>query len=402
MRLLYAVAGCTLLILILMSFMYKGTSTNFYGIAETRELTINSENTVEVKKIHVAQGQAIRQGDTLIELNSPELMLQISEITRELDKLKMERQVLIGKIRTELRQLEAQYELNRRSVSDLRSFSKSDRATGGEVIVNPLKVQIDNLRRELSAVIAASPKKSNVPQIDGNSAPDPVKILVSQMEDELKLLYNQKDRLISVSPIDGVVDSVNYKEGEKVSSFMSIITLHAKYPSFIKGYINENLHHTISMGQKVQVVSLGDKRNTVIGDVVGVGSRIVEFPTRLLKMADMLIWGREVIIKIPPENSFLLGEKLRIVPLKAGHKALSSMLHSISLVPSACAQEPIDASLPPSLSPAGLNSRVNRITISSRLSPKTALEASAIHYLHESKEYIVLSDDTKKKDHYSF
>ena len=52
--------------------------------------------------------------------------------------------------------------------------------------------------------------------------------------------------------------------------------------------------------------------NNVEGDVVGVGSRIVEYPVRLRKRQDIQIWGREVLIKIPENNAFLLGEKVRI------------------------------------------------------------------------------------------
>jgi HlyD family secretion protein len=50
----------------------------------------------------------------------------------------------------------------------------------------------------------------------------------------------------------------------------------------------------------------------VKGKVVGLSSRIVEFPMRMWKMPEMPIHGREVIITIPAENSFLLGEMVTI------------------------------------------------------------------------------------------
>jgi hypothetical protein len=52
-----------------------------------------------------------------------------------------------------------------------------------------------------------------------------------------------------------------------------------------------------------------------MGEVVGVGARIVEYPLRLRKRPDIQMWGREVQILIPPENRFLLGEKLVITPV---------------------------------------------------------------------------------------
>ena len=48
------------------------------------------------------------------------------------------------------------------------------------------------------------------------------------------------------------------------------------------------------------------------GIVIGLGSRIMELPPRLWKMPDYPIWGREVIVRIPPSNPLLLGEMVNV------------------------------------------------------------------------------------------
>ena len=61
---------------------------------------------------------------------------------------------------------------------------------------------------------------------------------------------------------------------------------------------------------------MSDKKNSVSGKIIGVGSRIVEYPIRLRSRTEVQIFGREVLIKIPTKNQFLLGEKVLIVPEK--------------------------------------------------------------------------------------
>ena len=46
--------------------------------------------------------------------------------------------------------------------------------------------------------------------------------------------------------------------------------------------------------------------------MLGMSSRIVPYPIRLLKMVDMPLYGREVMIRVPDKNGLLLGEKVTI------------------------------------------------------------------------------------------
>ena len=48
------------------------------------------------------------------------------------------------------------------------------------------------------------------------------------------------------------------------------------------------------------------------GKVIGLGSRIVEIPSRLRKIEAIKAYGREVLIEISKENCFLQNEKVSI------------------------------------------------------------------------------------------
>lgn len=289
MKKLYIVWGVVLIILVIISFRYKGESTGFYGIADAREAVINSGNPVEIKKIHVVQGQSIKIGDTLVELSRPELDMKINEITHQLRQMKKQKFAKVNGIKAQIKELQAQYERNKKLTAELKSVKKKNSSTDQEDNQNPLLIKIENLKRELQ--FAASP---------------------AQIKDELNLLMEEKKKLTIYTQINGIIGSVNAKEGEKVSPFTPIITLHTKSPSYVKGYIHEDVYNKVTIGQKVTITSLSDVKNSIEGEVVGVGSRIVEYPVRLRKRPDFQIWGREIIIKIPSKNNFLLGEKVRI------------------------------------------------------------------------------------------
>ena len=46
------------------------------------------------------------------------------------------------------------------------------------------------------------------------------------------------------------------------------------------------------------------------GEITEIGSRIIEYPSRLQTYRDIPMYGRELFIKIPPENKFLSGERV--------------------------------------------------------------------------------------------
>jgi len=316
-----------------LSILYNGNSnsTVFYGIAESREMAVNFERPVEIKKIHVVQGQKIHVGDTIVELDRPELILKINEIAHNLNELKAKGNLDIGEnkslikqlqaeqaaieneIKTKISLLEAQYKLNKELTSSLKSIESGQKDQNRESS-NPIKEQIAALNQELRLALSPNQIKINMLKSSIADSANPIEIQIASLEKELNLLKEEKEHLLIFSSLNGVIGSVNYKEGEKVSPFMNIVTLHAKSPSFVKGYIHENIYSNVDIGQKVKVISISKKNSEIKGNIVGIGSRIIEFPERLRKRPDIVVWGREVIIKIVPENQFLLGEKVIITP----------------------------------------------------------------------------------------
>lgn len=337
MKRLYFVCLVVVAILIALTAYYRAEPDTFYGIADAKEIVVTSGSAVEIRRIQVVQGQIVRQGDTLLELHNPELEMRISQITHELKELrsrksahatlsrseilqlKAQQEERASEISAEIRELEAQYELNRQLVSELRSLDGDKTGAAPSDANNPVLVKLASLRKLL--VLVQDPSRVYEKRLENalSSDGDPLAEQVARLEDELRLLEADSKRQIILAQIDGVIGSVDFKVGEKVSPFTPILTLHAASPSIVRGYIHEDVYSQVKVKAKVEVRSNQNGRLRVEGEVVGVGGRIVEYPERLRKRSDILIWGREIVIRLPPDNRFLLGEKVLItLPGKKG------------------------------------------------------------------------------------
>jgi multidrug resistance efflux pump len=410
MKTFYAVCIAVVLVLIIVTMTIRRDSTSFFGIADAKEMIVNAETAVEIGVIRVVPGQAVHAGDTLIELSSPELNLRISEISHQLDELKSRKSAHVNMSRSEMRQLrsqqearvteiksqiqqlEAQYETNRQLMNELRSIKK-DNAGGAENrdTQNPTAIKINNLKLELTRLQDSSSIMMDQLHDQLSYSGNPMQEQIKQLEDELRLLNEGKRKLHMVAMADGIVGAVNFKEGEKVASFTTIATLHSQFPSFVQGYIHENAYSQVAVGQIVNVSSLANKQTQVTGEVVGVGARIVEYPVRLRKTPDMLMWGREVMIKIPMGNKFLLGEKVMIT-LKQPSKPPQPHSRQLAVGKAYAAEAPQTrapfVNHPPLL---------KDITFSVDMKNRPAIEASGALFIADLDKYLIISDDTENK-----
>jgi len=400
MKPLLVAAAFVAVVLAGLTAYYRTEPTTFYGIADTKEIVISSKDPVEIRRVWVTQGQRVAEGDTLVELYNPELETQVNQVTHELSvlktrqsahatlsrseirQLKAEQQERVGELRAELKELEAQYNLNRELVSELRSLDKESKGGRAEKEENnPLLIKIENAKRMLA--LAQDPSKIFVDRLsDAQSlSGDPLLEQTLLLQDELNTLLDQKKKLIITSQIGGLIGSVAFKPGEKVSPFTPIITLHTGYPSFVHGYIHEDIMSEVAVGQKVVVKSNHDKHTSHESRIIGVGARIVEYPERLRKRADIMIWGREIMVALPPDNGFLLGEKVVIALAEEAPDAPSLPAKATSENDGA-----IDIVAPPTAL-AGM------ISISA---DEPGLEASGLAYLPDLDQFLVISDETKK------
>ncbi|HRO67985.1 MAG TPA: biotin/lipoyl-binding protein, partial [Pseudobdellovibrionaceae bacterium] len=316
--------------LLALGMYLSSESMSFLGVADSRELQVNFEYPVEIKRIHVIPGQNVKKGDLLVELDQSELNGQIRLIRAQISKLEAERGV-----RRALNRIVS-------NASDLRTS-------------DPLSVEIDDLTEELG------------------------------------YLENQRKNLYVFAEVDGIIGGVNFKKGEKVPAFTGLVSLSPQNPSYVEGFLHESLPTKVEIGRKVTVTPVSSGTPPVEGTVVSVGSRIILMPIRLSHFPNLQVWGREVVVEIPPRNGFLLGEKVQIKP----HLELWSRLtRDIWPIDKAFAKERA-ASDEKRISLEELAPRA--MTTSAELGKRFHLEPSGAIYLSDLKKFLVVSDDTDKK-----
>ena len=299
------------------------TTSSFIGIADSRESIINFDFPVNVSAINVLSGQTVKKGDLIAQLDQPELELKLQEARAALNKLNAERRLVkemgqLGSLRNEAAPIDASN--------------------------NPLATEIQNL------------------------------------QDQIAVLENRQKSLYVFAPFDGVVGSVNYKKSETVKPYDPLLTMSPMNPTYIDAFIHEALQTKVAVGQTVNVVSTSDTSHEIQGRVISLGSRIVELPARIGRAQTTKIWGREIMIEIPAENPFLLGEKVEV-----SHPFLQISFP----IARASEKRPLPVALPtvPQL-----------IALPPSIKTVSSFEPSGAVYLKDLKKYLVASDDTDK-DH---
>lgn len=321
-------------------FLFQSIKVNqigFLGIADSKEQQVNFEYPVELKKIYVIAGQIVKKGDLILELDQSALNTQLRDIEFRINRLKSE--------------IKAREQLSSLVLSKNKSKIK--------------------IRAQMS--ISSSQSSLEIEDLKKSELLD--------LEKEKDVLLLKKRNLYVFSPIDGVIGQINFKVGEKVSEFMPILTLIREAPSFVTGFVNENLDLSLVEGDEVFVMSAARKQVITTGRVVTIGKRTVEIPARLLKFTNIVAFGREVKIEIPNENQFLIGEK---VIVKTKNEILSFMTKAKA------AKNEI------SLKKFALqgNFQLHKINIPDQVLQSYRFEPSGLLWAQDLNKFLVVSDDT--------
>lgn len=222
----------------------------------------------------------------------------------------------------------------------------------------------------------------------------PADAQIAELE-KRKLEFNrQAEELKVVAQFSGSIGRIFFKPGEQVRPFMPILTLHDEQPSFVKGYIHEQVLDTVKVGQSVWLQSTGASSynsERICGVVESIGSRLTEYLDRLKRNPMVSAWGREVVIRLVEQNQFLLNEKIRIFPKEP--KSLSSWANTIvkGLISHSHADD-LDSQSTDLFSLA-----YNPIRSSIADLNSTEIEASGIVWDKNTGTYLIVNDESKHK-----
>jgi len=322
---LYIVGFLMVCLLLYMANTIQSESAFFYGFAENKQTEISHDRDVKVTKIHVKNGQEVKTGDLLLEVEDQEIGLKmqnleiekesievnnsskITEIKNRISQIQSEKLAAIIEIKSDIKELETEIEVNKSLYEGLKTIQQSDKE-----YKSPDLIKLDFLKESLKNTEMTMKRLVDEQKNMLRDLSKPAALKSKSISARLDHFKMKEGNLAIHAPFDGLVGTISCKEGENISSFSSLLDLYKHNPTQVKGFVHESMLLEVAVGDKLEVASTLHPDIKIVGEVIGLGSRIVEIPERLRKMADFKTYGREVVIEIPSNNRFLQKEKVML------------------------------------------------------------------------------------------
>lgn len=311
-----------------MFFLFRPPATetlSFYGFAESAETAINYNYPVVVDEVLVRPGEAVTAGEPLLEISRRKSKEILADQQFRIAELRAEERLWRQRKEGELTQLQqnAADDLAgideklaglRQELSYKRSLAEGlTTITAGDAEYQPLENEIADLNAERKRRAAGRELKEINLKKEIRLGNSPYREQIRRLEAEASFEEDQKVQPFTVTaPADGLVGNVNVREGEHLESYATLLTFYEPHSNIVRGYVHEDQTATVGIGDALEVYSLKREATIYPGKVIGLGSRIVETPTRLRKLPDFKTYGREVVIEISPDNVFLQKEKVGV------------------------------------------------------------------------------------------
>lgn len=317
-------------IVLLMPLLKNRLQTNneFFGLAENQIRTINLDYPIEVIKLYKTLGESVLLGDTLLmysRLDQERLKQNL-----EYDKLELEKrsQVSLEINHSELSLLQNKlnatkefYQTKRIELEHEKELQlKLLQSVSSDKNLNEFHNKYELLKESLNQKEKIENSETNlriknlISEIKVSESANKIKIL--KLQNEILALDKMLLNAVLLAPESGIIGQLDFNVGDKIQSYNSILKIYGTHPYIVTSYIGDRQLSTIAEGDSLIISSLSNPTYSVPGKVSNMGTRISPLPERLKKIPELRAWGREIQIKIPPENVFMQGEKVKIQLLK--------------------------------------------------------------------------------------
>jgi multidrug resistance efflux pump len=317
-------SAAILSILITISFYYSGNVDTFMGVAESNESLVTFPNATQVLQVKVSPGQKVKKEDTLAVLSRPELIQEISQIKRQLDELKGKTNLTSTDINSQVLQLRSNLSLRSNEIK-LRIKQLENQLTQNISIQNQfgnnttkidsssgIPLEIKNLKHQLQTEKSSTKKQIGLLHGSDGKMKGSGKLIRESLEAELNRLQKEEKEFALLAPSEGIINEVFSGANQNLAAFAPLLSINALTPNNIRAYIPEQVKLDLKKDDEVKLKPFAYSGKSFKGKITGLGSRIVEIPVSLRKYPDLITYGREILIKINPNNPLLLNEKVRV------------------------------------------------------------------------------------------
>ena len=314
----------------------------YYGVLEMDKINVSSEIPGKIEVVYIDDGYVVKKGQELVAIDDKENRLKVenSEINLKSSENQLQktldgtREEQIAAQREVVKQLETQVEQGQKTLVTLASsfkFALSNLENKKKIYsdtkdlfnkkfesqynLDVARLNYENAQNQFTTaqnslengkkmLLGYEAQKKSADEnlrymINGFSKrdveSDKLKIQSSEKGLELAKVYADKNRLIS--PIDGLVESVNLKIGEVVNPGVAVVTMLDMNNLWTKIYVPEKILPLIKLNQKVTVKSdFIDK--SYEGEIVYIASDSEFTPMNIVTKKDRLKLVYEVKVKV--------------------------------------------------------------------------------------------------------
>ena len=297
----------------------------FFGFAENRDTEVNFNYPVVVKRIHVTEGQSVEEGTLLFHLQRIKAQEELAEENYRISELQAESRVWLADKRGELKITEAEYRIDREAIQNKidelsRELAFKKNTYSGIKSLEGVSLDFSSVENELADLEQEKQMLDSLFTIQKNNLEEEIRLganpyaaQIRRMEarqafDEEHLIQEFEIR----APFSGLVGNIQCKEDEHIPTFKTLMNFYEPNPTMVKGFIHEDLILKVQEGDVLTIRSTSNPEVAIKGTISGLGSRIIEIPSRLRKIPDLKTYGREVLISVPLSNPFIQKEKVII------------------------------------------------------------------------------------------
>lgn len=312
----------TILVLSLTGCMKNSKDTAYTGSIEADQIDISSEISGTLSKLFIQEGQNIKKGEKIAQIDTTSLNIKLKEAQAQLNSSQAglketkngSRAEEISKARANLEAISAllegaksKYDYNIKNLNDLKSLYESEGVSqksveDAQALVDSSDSNYKNLQKQYEA------NKAALDLLLKGATSEKIKMSQSQVDlaaSNIELLQYQISKGDIFSPIDGVVQTINFDENELIpngGNMVSILDLNNQY---VKIYISQKQLHKISLNQELNLTNDSLKDKKIKGKVIYISSEAEFTPKNVESKESKEEMVFEVKIKIMDNLDFL-------------------------------------------------------------------------------------------------